>query len=98
MRILQTIAGLGAHSGGTSTCTYDLLSAMHRTGGCDVDLLTLRCDDLLGHGEKWIKTLSNDAVSSYGYSRNMSCFLQQSDYDLYHTNGMWMHCKYNRPR
>ena len=94
MKVLQTIAGLGAHSGGTSTCTYDLLSAMHRIGGCEVDLLTLRCDDLLGHGEEWIKALPDDAVSSYGYSRNISRFLQQSDYDLYHTNGMWMHCNH----
>lgn len=94
MKVLQTIAGLGAHSGGTSTCTYDLLSAMHRTCGCDVDLLTLRCADLLGHGEAWIKALPDDAVSPYGYSRNMSRFLQQSDYDLYHTNGMWMHCNH----
>ena len=30
MKILQTIAGFGAKSGGTSTCTYDLLNAMHR--------------------------------------------------------------------
>lgn len=94
MKILQTIAGLGAHCGGTSTCTYDLLSAMHRTFGYDVDLLTLRCADLLGHGEEWIKALPDDAVSPYGYSRNISRFLQHSDYDLYHTNGMWMHCNH----
>lgn len=94
MKILQTIAGLGAYSGGTSTCTYDLLSAMHRTGGCDVDLLTLRCNDMLGQGEKWIKALPNDAVSPYGYSHNIKHFLQQSDYDLYHTNGLWMHCNH----
>lgn len=94
MKVLQTIAGLGAHSGGTSTCTCDLLMAMHRIGGCEVDLLTLRCDDLLGHGETWIKALPDDAVSPYGYSRNINRFLQQSDYDLYHTNGMWMHCNH----
>lgn len=94
MNVLQTIAGLGAHSGGTSTCTYDLLSAMHRIGGYSVDLMTLRCDDLLGHGETWIKALPNDAVSPYGYSHNISHFLQHNDYDLYHTNGMWMYCNH----
>lgn len=36
MKTLQTIADFGPHSGGTSTCTYDLLSAIHRIG-CDVD-------------------------------------------------------------
>ena len=93
MKILQTIAGFGAHSGGTSTCTYDLLSSMHQIGS-NVDLLTLHTDDLMGKGETWIKALSNDALSPYGYSRNMNRFLQQSNYDLYHTNGMWLYCNH----
>ena len=93
MRILQTIAGFGAHSGGTSTCTYDLLSAMHRIG-CEVDLMTPQAPDLMGNGEPWIKALPNDTLTPYGYSVNMNRFLGQSDYDLYHTNGMWMHCNH----
>ncbi len=93
MRILQTIAGLSTHSGGTSTCTYDLLKALHEIG-CDVDLMTLASDDMLGNGEKWIKALYDDAITPYGYSRNINRFLQQSDYDIYHTNGMWMHCNH----
>ena len=93
MKILQTIAGFGAHSGGTSTCIYDLLSALHQIG-CEVDLMTLQSTDLMGKGEAWIKTLPDDAVTPYGYSRNMNHFLKQSDYDLYHTNGMWMHCNH----
>lgn len=93
MKILQTIAGFGAHSGGTSTCTYDLLSALHRCD-CDVDLMTLQTSDLMGKGEAWIKALPDDSASSYGYSRNMNRFLSQSDYDIYHTNGLWMHCNH----
>ena len=93
MRILQTIAGFGSHSGGTSTCTYDLLTAMHKAG-CDVDLMTMQTDDVMGHGESWIRALANDAISPYGYSRNMNRFLRRSDHDLYHTNGMWMHCNH----
>lgn len=60
MRILQTIAEFGAHWGGITTCTYDLLSALHKQGG-DVDLLTLlpkdSTDRLLGNGEEWIHAL-----------------------------------------
>ena len=97
MKILQTIAGLGAKSGGTSTCTYDLLTAMHREG-YEVDLMTLAVRDssdrLMGRGEEWIKALPNDGISPYGYSCNMNRFLRQTDYDLYHTNGMWMHCNH----
>lgn len=97
MKILQTIAGFGAHSGGTSTCTYDLLSAMHGMG-CDVDLMTVKVKDptdkLMGHGEEWIKALDNDCRTPYGWSPNMTRFLRASDYDIYHTNGMWMHCNH----
>ena len=93
MKYLQTIAGLRAKSGGTSTCTYDLIKAM-RGLSCNVDLMTLQADDLLGNNEWWIKALPNDSISSYGYSRNMNRFLQKSDYDLYHTNGMWMYCNH----
>ena len=97
MKILQTIAGFGAHSGGTSTCTYDLLSAMHGMG-CDVDLMTVKVKDpsdkLMGQGEKWIKALDNDCRTPYGWSPNMTRFHRASDYDIYHTNGMWMHCNH----
>lgn len=90
MRILHTIQGLSAKSGGTSTSTYDLLTAMRRIG-CDVDLMTLRSSDLMGNGESWIRALPNDSLSSYGYSRNVNKFLSQTDYDLYHTNGLWLY-------
>lgn len=93
MKILQTIAGFGTHSGGTSTCTYDLLSAMHCIG-YDIDLMTLRTDDLMGQGESWIKALPNDAFTPYGSSYNIKQFLRHSDYDIYHTNGMWMYCNH----
>lgn len=93
MKILQTIAGLGAHSGGTSTCTYDLIAAL-QASGCRTDVMTIACDDLLGNGEAWIKALPNDSVTHYGYSRNMEQWLRESDYDLYHTNGLWMYCNH----
>ena len=93
MKILQTIAGFGAHSGGTSTCTYDLLSAMHCIG-YNIDLMTFQTDDLMGQGENWIKALPNDAFTPYGYSRNIKQFLKCSEYNLYHTNGMWMYCNH----
>lgn len=93
MKILQTIAGFGVNSGGTSTCTYDLVLAMQHIG-CQIDLMTLQTQDLMGKGESWIKALPNDSVSSYGYSRNINRFLQETNYDIYHTNGIWMHCNH----
>ena len=94
MKVLQTIAGFGALYGGIATCTYDLISAMYDIG-FPVDLLTLKVKDksdvLMGKGESWIKALPNDAITPYEYSKNISYYLQNNEYDLYHTNGLWMY-------
>lgn len=96
MNILQTIGGFGAKGGGTSTCTYDLLSAMHQLNPePEVDLLTPNItnsdDQLMGVGENWIKVVDNDYITPLSISKNMTGFLSRSEYDIYHTNGMWMH-------
>ena len=39
--ILQTIASLDSRSGGTSTCTYDLVKALNASG-MPTDILTLQ--------------------------------------------------------
>lgn len=97
MEILQTIAGFGAKSGGTSTCTYDLMKALQEIN-CNAELLTPDIKDstdvLMGNGEEWIKAVDNDCKTPYGYSKNISNFLDTSDYDIYHTNGLWMHCNH----
>lgn len=97
MKIIQTIAGFGAKSGGTSTCTYDLLKALQGLN-CNTELLTPNVknptDSLMGKGEEWIKVVENDNISPYGYSRNIRQALLASDYDIYHTNGLWMYCNH----
>lgn len=102
MKILQTIGDFGSKSGGTTTCTYDLLTGMHQLN-CNVDLLTptpIHKDDVLtGHGEEWIKVQENDCkLLPYAYSKNLSTFLKNSNYDIYHTNGLWMHCNHETAR
>ena len=91
MVALQTIAGFGLLYGGIATCTYDLVSALHNIGS-SLDLLTLQVrntnDKLIGKGENWIKALPNDAVTPYEYSKGIT------EYDLYHTNGLWMYCNH----
>ena len=99
MKILQTISGLGAHSGGTSTCTYDLISALHAERGM-VDLLTLSSKDptdrLMGMGEEWIHALPNDAITLFGYSANMKRWMEEKmgEYDILHANGLWMYANH----
>jgi len=96
MNILQTVGGFGAKSGGPSTCIYDLLTAIHDLKPTPVvDLLTPEVNDsddqMMGVGEEWIKSVPNDYITPLSISRNMSRFLSDSDYDIYHTNGLWMH-------
>ena len=92
MKVLQTISSLNAGSGGTSTCTYELVSAMN-AAGFPVELLTLRpassADRILGE-DVFIKSYQHDAQTPLAFSRNLRRALAESNYDLYHTNGLWM--------
>lgn len=96
MKVLQTICGLGAKLGGIATSTYDLLSAIHAVEPevC-VDVLTVAVkaptDRMLGNGESWIKVVENDYKTPLAFSRNISRFLKENDYDIYHTNGLWLY-------
>ena len=105
MKILQTIGALNASSGGTSTCTYELVSAMN-VAGYPVDLLTLRpsspYERMLGE-DVFIQACPHDACTPLSISRNLRQALSESNYDLYHTNGLWMDvnhatCVYARKR
>ena len=98
MKILQTIGGFGLKSGGTTTCTYDLLRYMRNATECRVDILTPNVnsanDTLAGNGEEWIKVVENDYKTPLSISKNIRQFLCNSDYDLYHTNGLWMYANH----
>lgn len=93
MKILQTISGLDARSGGPSTCTYDLLSSIANIQQ-GVDLLTLYSEHILGKEDAWMIKLPNDSKTPYAYSSNIRKFLRDSDYDIYHTNGLWLDCNH----
>lgn len=101
MKVIQTIAGFGSHSGGTSTCTYDLLSAIDRAKqeGEAVELLTPEVKDpsdkIMGHGEDWIHVVKNDYRTPVAFSHSLTEALKASDADIFHTNGMWMHVNHS---
>jgi len=93
MKILQTIAGLNILSGGPSTCVYALVKGL-RTISDEVEILTFKSkkqNELIGNGEEWIKSCVNDKKTSLGISQNIKKILNQSEYDLYHTNGLWLY-------
>lgn len=93
MNILHTIASLNTRSGGTSTCTYDLVKALNGNG-CRTDILTLSpadASDVMIGQDSFIHALPNDALSPLSLSRGMRGFLKrETEYDLYHTNGLWL--------
>nr|WP_320039528.1 glycosyltransferase [uncultured Bacteroides sp.] len=95
MKVLQTIPDFGLKAGGTTTATYDLMVAL-RDNGFSVDLLTsdhLQAGDrIAGNGEPWIKVVKDDAIIyPFAYSNNFKKYLRHSNYDIYHTNGLWMY-------
>lgn len=97
MKILQTIPGLSAKSGGPSTCTLDLMVGLNDIGA-GVDLLTVSSDDILGKGSFWLKEVENDCSTPFVISKNIQRFLRESDYDLYHANALWMGSTHNTCR
>lgn len=88
MKILQTIYGLSAKSGGPSTCTLDLLNGLYDINA-GVDLLTVSSPDILGAGSPWLKVEPCDYKTPLGLSKNIKRALVESDYDLYHANALW---------
>lgn len=94
MKVLHTIAGLSASSGGPSTCTHDLLNALYVISK-DIKLVTLECRDRndvnLGKGEPWLIELGNDSFSPMLFSNNFRQYLTESDFDIYHCNAIWLY-------
>lgn len=93
MRVLQTISGMSAKSGGPSTCTLDMMSGLYDISA-NTELLTVKCDNPnehnLGEGSAWMHEVEYDCKTPFVISKNVQQFLLHSDYDLYHSNALWM--------
>lgn len=93
MKVLQTISGMSAKSGGPSTCTLDMMNGLYDIHAC-TDLLTVKCahpeEYNLGEGRPWLHEVENDCKTPFVILRNVQRFLKSSDYDLYHANALWM--------
>ena len=87
MKILHTISSLTAQCGGTASCTYELIKGLQTQNVC-ADILTFAPngnDKLIGN-EVFIKTLPRP---QYYISKLYKNALKQSDYQLFHANGVW---------
>ena len=108
MRILQTIPYMLASQGGPSTCTHDLLEGLYAIR-VKVDLLSSKPVDtakihkevVLGERRPWMKLVECDYFTPLALSKNMDKFLQETEYELYHANTLWLYathatCRYAR--
>lgn len=92
MKILHTISGLDVNSGGPTSCTYNLIKELRKTG-IEADILTLKPRTSLGKivgTDNFIIAVENDARTPFEYSKNFRSYLQfDLNYELYHGNGLW---------
>lgn len=93
MKVLQTISGMSAKSGGPSTCTLDMMNGLYDISA-STELLTVKCaspdEHNLGEGAAWLHEVEYDYRTPFVISKNVQQFLLHSDYDLYHANALWM--------
>ena len=95
IHVVHTINAFTATSGGTSTCTYDLLRALQTCDAVQAEIVVTRQPTpLMGHGEAWIRSVENDEKTPFGISNNLYSALMQTDADIYHTNGLWRYCNH----
>ena len=99
LKIVHTINAFTAFSGGTSTCTYDLLSALNKgdTGvSAEIVVTDSKFTDvpLMGNGEPWIISVENDEKTAFCISANLRRVLMQTKADVFHTNGLWRYCNH----
>jgi glycosyltransferase involved in cell wall biosynthesis len=98
MRILQTIPYMLESQGGPSTCTRDLMEGLYDIGAT-VDLLSSKPvgtaknhkEVVLGEGRPWVKLVECDYFTPLALSKNVDKFLQETEYELYHANTLWLY-------
>lgn len=95
IHVVHTINAFTATTGGTATCTYDLLKALNQHSDVKAELLVTKPKEpLMGDGEEWINAVENDEKTPFGISANLYKALTQTDADIYHTNGLWRYCNH----
>ena len=95
IRVIHTINAFTATSGGTSTCTYDLLKALNMHNDVQADILVTKPKEpLMGQGEDWIISVENDEKTPFSISANLHKKMIQTEADIYHTNGLWRYCNH----
>lgn len=91
MKVLHVISSLNRSSGGTSSCTYQLVEALNAID-CSTDILTLapekQTEQMVGYAP-FVHALPFDARTPLRISMNIRRALEKADYELFHVNQIW---------
>jgi len=104
MKVLQTIQGMNASSGGPSTCTFNLMEALCSQRPGEIELMCFDSqEELLGRTKPWMHLVANDCRTPLALSSNFRKALRREIPDILHCNALWMYsnhytCKYARKR
>lgn len=96
MNILHTITDLGIKSGGTSSCIYNLVKYL-KSKHLNISILsfTPQKDDKAIGNDDFIKFIPIHINTSFYWSKTYKYFLQKNtQFQLYHTNGLWQYPSY----
>lgn len=89
MNVLHTSPSLGAGTGGVATCVYNLVRGLNELG-TPTEIATFETKRLIeGGNAPFIHYLPKDSVEPLGWSRNFARYLEETNYDIYHANGIW---------
>lgn len=88
MNILHTIDSLAPATGGTASCTLELLRGLN-AAGLRSRILTLRAPQETLPQDSFVRSLPDDTISPLRVSPHMRRALHRSRAQLYHTHGLW---------
>ena len=75
IHVVHTIHAFTATTGGTATCTYDLLHALNAQGKIQAEALVTAQQKQMGNGESWIRVMPNDEKTSFAIFLNLSLLI-----------------------
>lgn len=89
MKVLHTSPSLGAGTGGVATCVFNLVRGLNELG-THTEIATFETKRPIAGGDApFIHYLPKDSVEPLGRSRNFARYLEETDFDIYHANGIW---------
>lgn len=87
MKVLHTISSMDLKSGGTTSCTNNLVREINDNNiKCEI----LTYSSKKSPAEDYIKEIDRPFENRFGYSKNfINQMINYKDFDVFHANGLW---------